>query len=215
MKRALVLLSGGIDSATCLWWAKDQGWEIYTLSFNYYRRAEKEIEASKKLAQRAEAKEHMVIDLPFLKEVFDLKVKGKEWDGIPSIYIPSRNLIFYSIALYFAEIYKFNYIVGGHNFDDRNFFPDAKAEYIELLNRLISLGLWTYKKRKIKIIAPLSKLNKIEVIKLGSKLRVPFELTWSCHRDLDCPCNECDGCKSREEAFRLAGIEDPLREIFI
>ncbi|GBC74935.1 7-cyano-7-deazaguanine synthase [archaeon HR06] len=205
MEKALILLSGGIDSATCLWWAKSRNWLVYALSFNYYRRSKREIMSSEILAKEGKVKEHIVIDLPFLKEAFDLKLKV-----IPSIYIPARNLIFYSIAIYLSEIYEFNYIVGGHNTDDQAIFPDAKSEYFQLLNQIINKTLLTGK--EVKIITPLSNLKKFEVVKLGKELGVPFEYTWSCHRDYLLPCKECEGCKSREEAFKRAGIKDPLED---
>ncbi|MBI2126013.1 MAG: 7-cyano-7-deazaguanine synthase [Thaumarchaeota archaeon] len=187
-ERAVVLLSGGIDSAVCLWLAKEKKWEIHSISFNYHNRQKKEIEASQKLAARAAVKEHRVIDLPFLREFNDHEIKPSNLSGqIPSAYIPSRNLVFYSIAASWAESLSARYVVGGHNNNDFGSFPDSRPEFYSKLNRLVGIGSLA-----------------------------TVELTWSCYERDDVACGICIACKIRLKAFSNLGLKDsiPYAEAF-
>lgn len=216
-ERAVVLLSGGIDSAVCLWLAKEKKWEIHSISFNYHNRQKKEIEASQKLAARAAVKEHRVIDLPFLREFNDHEIKPSNLSGqIPSAYIPSRNLVFYSIAASWAESLSARYVVGGHNNNDFGSFPDSRPEFFSKLNRLVGIGSLATEKKHLKILTPLSKLNKAGVLKEAIRLDVPLELTWSCYERDDVACGICIACKIRLKAFSNLGLKDsiPYAEAF-
>ena len=208
--KALVLLSGGLDSAVALYWALHRGFEVESLTFNYFRRSSKEIKACNEIAKKVGCKNRLV-KLDFLKEIEDTKtrLRNKLLNEAPSAYIPSRNMIFYGIAASFAEILDARYIIGGHNKDDAVHFPDSSSAFFSLFNKTASLGRISGS-RTGKVMLPLAKLDKAGVVKFGMKLGVPFANTWSCYKSSTRPCGNCHSCLLRKEAFRLAGIEDPL-----
>jgi 7-cyano-7-deazaguanine synthase len=207
---AIVLLSGGIDSAVCLWLAKEANWHIHALSFNYHNRQRREIEASAKLAQKAEVAEHKVIDLPFLLELEDLKTtSGLISKDVPSAYIPARNMVFYAIALSYAEYISARYVIGGHNNLDHRSFPDSTPEFFAKLNELVKTGTLANNDSP-EIITPLSNLDKSGVLKEAIRLKVPLELTWSCYDKDDIACGKCPACRIRLQTFRRARMKDPI-----
>ena len=211
MDRALVLLSGGIDSAVALWWAKAQGWDVRALTFDYFGRPKREHTAISALAGRAAIGPVRSVPLPFLKEVDDLRPSGFENTALnesPEGYIPARNLIFYSLAAYYAELDGIRYLVGGHNGTDPESFPDASPRFFEHLNRLLGMSLWSYKGSPVEVVLPLAGKSKEDVLRLGRRLGVPFELTWSCYWDQDVHCGVCISCTERREAFGAVGLED-------
>ena len=215
VERAIVLLSGGVDSAVCLWLARERGFDTYTISYNYHGRHRREISASRELSKAAGTVEHKLIDLPFLKEFEDtlLEVENplyKQRDIIPRAYIPSRNLVFYSIAASWAEVISASHIIGGHHKGDLQSFPDATADFFDLVNEAIALGSKASKMMKIEIIAPLHEYEKSMIISEAIRLKVPLELTWSCHRRNDIACGKCTACVSRLQSFRAVGMEDPI-----
>lgn len=209
-ERVLVLLSGGLDSVVALYWALNKGYRVETITFNYFLRSRKEMQSCKRLAKFARVK-NTLIDLGFLKEIDDLKQKNRnpKLKTAPSAYIPVRNVIFYGIADSIAEVTDAKYVVGGHNKDDTRSFPDSSQRFFDLFNRTASLGKIS-NGRTGKVVLPLARLDKSEVIKLGKKLAVPFEITWSCYKSTKRPCRKCPACRLRAEAFCSAGIEDPL-----
>jgi 7-cyano-7-deazaguanine synthase len=205
--KALVLLSGGIDSATCLYWAKSKGYDTYALTINYYNRWIKEIEASRVIAREAgvQLKE---IDAPFIMEAFNIygysSPKYKSSDARWPFYIASKNLLFYSIAAHIAEYMNARWIIGGHIKEDMLFFKDASKEYIDTLNWLFKQGFML--NEPAEIILPLADLDKLGVVRLALELNVPLEHTWSCHLRVDEPCGKCNGCIARQEVFKIMGI---------
>jgi 7-cyano-7-deazaguanine synthase len=209
--RSIVLLSGGLDSAVALFWAINEGQLVDTLTFDYFRRSRREIEACVELAKFAQCPNQRV-ELGFLKEIDDSKKSGIRnplLKGAQSAYIPCRNLIFYGIAASFAEISDARYIVGGHIKNDASTFPDSSPRFFSLFNKAASVGRIS-ERRTGRVVLPLAKLDKTQVIRLGQKLGVPFELTWSCYRSNKSPCHECHSCVLREGAFERAGVSDPL-----
>ncbi len=213
MDRAIVLLSGGIDSAVTLWWAKDQGWDVQPLSFDYFGRPKREHAAIEALARRAAVRPVRVVDLPFLKEVDDLRQAGLDNPALeesPEGYIPARNMIFYSLAAYFAELEGTRYLVGGHNGTDPESFPDASPKFFDHLNRLLGMSLWSHERSPVEVVVPLAGLSKEDVLRMGQKLGVPFEATWSCYWDQDVHCGSCVSCTERREAFAAIGARDPV-----
>ena len=210
-EKAIVLLSGGIDSAVTLYWANSKGYNIIPISFNYNLRPENEKKASAKLAECLNLN-LIEIDIPFLKESIDLRIEGFPIPNAiyaPEGFIPSRNLIFYSIAAYYAEAYGSNIIIGGHISSDPQNFPDATPAFFNSLEDLINKGKHSKDKTSIRLLFPLAKKNKLDVIKLAKKLDVPLEWTWSCYSDGDQPCGICRSCCKRKEAFNDLNYFDP------
>jgi len=202
-----VLLSGGIDSATCLYLLKNE-YDIRALTFEYHGIAKHETDSAKAIAARAGVKEHRIFRLPDLREAS--AIPGGMFEGLPLTYIPVRNSIFYSVAGSYAEEKRVSLIVGGHNKDDEKVFRDAKRDFFEALERTLRTGSAILSQHRTRIRRPLRTRSKVEVVKLAASLKVPFELTWSCHRDGAVHCGECAGCLSRLESFSQAGINDPL-----
>ena len=155
MQRAIILLSGGIDSAVALWILKSK-YDIFALSFKYGDRNRKEMQAATRLVEKADIKNHLIVDLSFLREVSELpELKNSpilEKLKIPPTYIPSRNTIFFGIAFHYAEIISTKYIATGHSFIDS--FPDSKPKYVKAVNKALLYGSWVGKKYKTKIIMP-------------------------------------------------------------
>jgi len=213
MDRAIVLLSGGVDSAVTLWWAKRQSWDIRPLTFDYFGRPKREGEAVAALTSDAGVGSVRRVELPFLKEVDDLRKEGFENRLLlnsPEGYIPGRNLIFYGLAGYYAEIDGARYIVGGHNGIDPESFPDSSPKFFNFLNSVFHLSLWSYDRSPVQILVPLSGKSKEEVVRMGLELKVPFEVTWSCYWDRAVHCGTCVSCRERREAFAATGVEDPV-----
>jgi 7-cyano-7-deazaguanine synthase len=207
MSRALVLVSGGIDSAVALAWSFRQKHEIQAISFNYYLRPFREKLSVYRMLESYPAR-LIEVSVPFLREAADLNQKlPKE---VPEGYISNRNLIFYSIASYFAEINSCEIIVGGHNSGDQESFPDASGKFFSKLQSMTNEALLT---QKIQIELPLREMTKLQVLKRAVEWNVPLEKTWSCYWDRSEPCGECESCRERSEAFQQLGIKDPLAAV--
>ncbi|MDD5613834.1 MAG: 7-cyano-7-deazaguanine synthase QueC [Candidatus Omnitrophica bacterium] len=221
-KKALVLLSGGLDSAVTLYYALDKGYNCSALIFNYGQRHSREIISAKKTAELAGAG-YKVIDLDFswsksalLDSSAELPKGRLNRKEIPLSYVPGRNIVFLSLTLSYAEAGDFSEIFIGVNALDYSGYPDCRPSFIDAFNRVAELGTKSGVEGKpIKISAPLLKLKKSEIILLGSKLGVPFEYTWSCYQGAGSPCRECDSCLIRERGFKEANIEDPVVKLNI
>jgi 7-cyano-7-deazaguanine synthase len=204
-----VLLSGGIDSATCVRLLRRR-YDVRALTFEYHGIARRELEAARAIAQAAGIGEHRFVRLPDLREAGD--IRGATFVGAPPTYIPMRNSIFYSLAASYAEEVGADLIVGGHNKDDVRTFADATPAFFDELGRAFQVGSPILKKRRTRILLPLSAKTKAQVVRLASSLRVPLGLTWSCHREGESHCWKCDGCRARMRAFERADVVDPLRD---
>ena len=207
---ALIMLSGGLDSAVALYWAMCKKYRIEAITFDHFHRSQRERSAAFRLAKLTKIIQHR-IDINFLKEIEDSREMGRNPDlqGAPSAYVSSRNVIFYGIASSIAEMIGARYIVGGHNKDDVESFPDASRAFFDQFNRTTAIGLYTGSKTG-RVILPLSKLSKIQIVRLGDRLGVPFHITWSCYQSGKRPCGKCHSCRLRATAFREAGMSDPL-----
>ena len=221
--KAVCLLSGGLDSSTCLAFARRKGFVCYALSFDYGQRHRVELEAAAKVAAALGAVEHAVarIDLRMfghsaltdaiaVPKSRSLDEMGK---GIPVTYVPARNTVFLSFALAWAEVLESSDIFIGVNALDYSGYPDCRPEYIEAFERMANLATkaGVEGRTRVKIHAPLLHLSKAQIVKLGSELGVDFSLTHSCY-DPDPaghPCGQCDSCLLRRKGFEEAGLVDP------
>jgi len=206
---AVVLLSGGIDSATALYMTKQETSEVYTLNMIYTEAYDSEAEASKRIAAAAGVKEHVSVFLPFFKDL-EKRYHPPPSFTISSAYLPARNTVFCGIAAGYAEALGASVVVFGSNADDREELPDASPRFNQLINELLRIGTRTgLEGGEIKIVNPLIDYRKSEVLKLALELKVPLALTWSCYEDSPTPCGRCRGCLTRRKAFEELGQEDP------
>jgi len=217
MNKAVVLLSGGLDSAVCAFKAKADGNDVYALSVDYGQRHAREIACAKKIAKAVGAKQHKIlkIDLSAFggSALTDKKIKipkaGSK--GIPSTYVPARNTVFLSLALAYAEAAEAQSIYVGVNCLDYSGYPDCRPEYVQAFQDMAYLATKRALDGLITTIkTPLIELTKSEIIKLGSELGVPFELTTSCYRGGEQACGKCDSCALRLKGFKGAGLKDPI-----
>ena len=220
LKRAVVLLSGGLDSAVTLYFAKAKGFECSCLTFDYGQRHHREIEQALKVARAAHAGVKVIkISLPWKgSSLLNKQLKVPEFSGsraIPSTYVPARNFIFLSFALSYAEAIGAKAIFIGAHAQDYSGYPDCRPEFYRAFTLAAKRGTKAgVENRAIKIETPLINKNKAGIIKLGLKFNVPFELTRSCYRETKAPCNKCDSCYFRSKGFREAGLIDPAQDIY-
>ncbi len=223
MKKAVCLLSGGMDSAVATAIAKSQRYEIYALTFQYNQKNIQELDSAKKLVRHFKIREHKIftidlkqiggsaltddVDVPTGKSSEEIK-EGKE---IPITYVPARNTIFLGIALSYAEVVDADSIFIGANYLDSSGYPDCRLMYLKKFQELADLATKrAVEGNPIRIEYPLITMSKAEIVKKGIELKVPFELTWSCYKDGEKACGKCDSCVLRLNGFKEAGYEDPL-----
>jgi 7-cyano-7-deazaguanine synthase len=220
--KAVCLLSGGLDSATCLACALREGFECYALSFDYGQRHKVELEAASKVAAAQGAAEHRVVRVDLRGfggsaltadiEVPKLRRREEMGRGIPVTYVPARNTIFLSFALAWAEVLEASDIFIGVNAIDYSGYPDCRPEYIQAFEQMANLATkaGVEGRTKIKIHTPLIRLSKAEIVRLGDSLGVNFGMTHSCYDPGPDgrPCGACDACLLRRRGFEEAGIED-------
>ena len=216
--KAVILLSGGLDSATILAIAKDQGYQCYALSFNYGQRHAAELNAAAKIAKAIGVLEHKTIDLDLTQiggsalTDNNIDVPESPTEGIPITYVPARNTIFLSYSLAWAEVLDINNIFIGVNAVDYSGYPDCRPEYIQAFERMANLATKSgVEGKKFTIHTPLIDLNKAEIIQQGTRLNVDYALTISCYQvDEDgVACGVCDSCRFRKEGFENAKVSDP------
>ena len=219
-KKAVVLLSGGLDSTTVLAMAKDQGYECYTMSFDYGQRHRAELHASKTVSEVLGAKDHKTLKMDF-RDIGGSALTDDEIDvpedldeGIPVTYVPARNTVFLSLALGWAEVLGARDIFIGANDVDYSGYPDCRPEYLEAFEKMANLATKAgVEGDHFHIRAPLLKLTKAQIIQEGDRLGVDYGLTVSCYQaDEDGrACGVCDSCRYRKKGFEEAGLADPTR----
>lgn len=222
-KKAVVLLSGGLDSTTVLALARDEGYDTYAMSFRYGQRHTVELQFAEKAAKALGVKQHVIVDIDLRIfggsaltadiEVPKDRADAEMGDSIPITYVPARNTIFLSYALAYAEVLVADTIFIGANAIDYSGYPDCRPEYIDAYQRMANLATQAgvEGKTKLKIRAPLIDKTKAEIIQIGTALGVDYSLTLSCY-DPDAEGNACGGCDScllRKRGFKEAGISDP------
>lgn len=222
-KKAIILLSGGLDSAVTAYLAKNKEYELSALSFCYGQQHDKEITAAKSISSSLSIADHVLFSIELsqfggsslfknstlsIAKPDDVQMIGQH---IPDTYIPGRNTIFLSIALAFAETRDADAIFTGVTAMDYSGYPDCRPEYIKAFQHLANLA--TKKAllgKKTLIKTPLINLNKAEIIKLGAQLNVPFKDTWSCYNGREKACGQCESCQLRLQGFLQANLPDPL-----
>ncbi len=216
MNKAVVLLSGGLDSATTLYFAKSKGHTCHCVVFDYGQRHRREIRSAIALAKKSRSTYSLVkINLPWKgSALLDKSMalpKNKSLDrlGIPSTYVPARNIIFLSFAASCAEAIGARDIFIGANAIDYSGYPDCRPAFIKSYQSMLAQGLKTgVEHKKISVTTPLIHMTKSQIVKLALKLKVPVGLTWSCYKGGSKPCGVCDSCRFRAKGFEEAGIKD-------
>ncbi|WP_413161049.1 7-cyano-7-deazaguanine synthase QueC [Capilliphycus salinus ALCB114379] len=220
--KAVILLSGGLDSSTVLYQAKADGCQCYAISFDYQQRHQRELLSAQHIAESAGVVQHQVVK-------FDLSLWGgsaltdgkidlprdrsldQMGENIPITYVPARNTIFLSFALGYAEAVNASRVYIGVNALDYSGYPDCRPDYIAAMQEVFTLGTKQGREgNPISIYSPLIHLKKTEIIQLGNKLGVPWEKTWSCYAGEEKACGVCDSCKLRLAAFQQLGLTDPI-----
>jgi len=210
-QKAIVLFSSGLDSTTVLYYAMSKGYECHCLIFDYGQKHSKEVNNAKIFAKSLKLNYHVVkTSIPW--DTSSLINKNKKIpehkqikEGfVPSTYVPGRNTIFLSYAISYAETIKAKKIFLGINAVDFSSYPDCTPQYLKSMQQVMKAL-----NNGIEICAPIEKYSKAQIIKLGTKLNVPYEKTWSCYNGKNKPCGKCDSCKLRAKGFKEAGIDDP------
>jgi len=216
-KKAVCIISGGMDSALSAKIAQNEGYEIIALHFNYGQRTQsKELLCFQKIAQNVQASKIYEIDLPFFEQIgasaltdksIEVPTGGIE-EGVPVTYVPFRNGIFLSIAASIAEKHQAKALFIGVVEEDSSGYPDCTEGYIQQMQKAINLG--TKEETHIEIKMPLVHLNKSDIVKKSLSMNVPLEYTWSCYKSEELACGLCDSCRLRLRGFQEAGIADRI-----
>lgn len=219
-KKAVILLSGGLDSATVVAMAREQGYSCYSMSFDYGQRHRSELQAAERVARQLGVVEHKVIGISLdgiggsaLTDT-SIEVPQSSTTGIPVTYVPARNTVFLSLALGWAEVLEAQDIFIGVNAVDYSGYPDCRPEFVNAFEHMANLATkMGVEGRCIRIQAPLQMLSKAEIVQAGSRLGVDYGLTVSCYlADADGrACGKCDSCRLRAAGFAAAGMPDPTR----
>jgi 7-cyano-7-deazaguanine synthase len=216
-KKAVCIMSGGMDSTLCAYMMKKENYELIGVHFNYDQRTQnKELECFNSICDALHVESRYVLDLDFFKQLgasaltdknIDIPTNGVE-EGVPVTYVPFRNGIFLSMAAAVAEKEGAEVICIGVVEEDSSGYPDCRKSYIKSMQESINLG--TKDETNIEIKMPLVELKKSQIVQKALELDVALELTWSCYKDEDAACGVCDSCRLRLNGFKLAGVKDPI-----
>jgi 7-cyano-7-deazaguanine synthase len=219
MEKAVVVLSGGMDSATALYQAKADGFDIYAISFDYGQRHKKELDFAKLLANKAGVVEHHIVDLTSITKLISNSSLTNESIDVPEGHyasenmkltvVPNRNMIMYAVAIGYAVNVKAKAMYVGVHAGDHAIYPDCRPEFIESLDVIAKIANEGFIEKDFQVKAPFVHKTKADIAKIGSELGVPYELTWSCYKGTEKHCGKCGTCVERREAFQLAGVTDP------
>lgn len=219
-KKAVILLSGGLDSATVVAMTREQGYSCYSMSFDYGQRHRSELQAAERVARQLGVVEHKVIGMNLggiggsALTDSSIDVPQSPTTGIPVTYVPARNTVFLALALGWAEVLEAQDIFIGVNAVDYSGYPDCRPEFVEAFERVANLATrMGVEGQSIRIQAPLQMMSKAEIVQEGSRLGVDYGLTVSCYLadDDGRACGKCDSCRLRSAGFAAAGVPDPTR----
>ncbi|KIQ02644.1 MULTISPECIES: 7-cyano-7-deazaguanine synthase QueC [Pseudomonas] len=219
-KKAVILLSGGLDSATVVAMAREQGYSCYSMSFDYGQRHRSELQAAERVARQLGVVEHKVIGMNLggiggsALTDSSIDVPQSPTTGIPVTYVPARNTVFLALALGWAEVLEAQDIFIGVNAVDYSGYPDCRPEFVEAFERVANLATrMGVEGQSIRIQAPLQMMSKAEIVQEGSRLGVDYGLTVSCYLadDDGRACGKCDSCRLRSAGFAAAAVPDPTR----
>ncbi|WP_394175878.1 7-cyano-7-deazaguanine synthase QueC [Guptibacillus hwajinpoensis] len=218
-KKAVIVLSGGLDSTTCMGMAKEKEYELYPITFHYGQKHNREVEQAKKVAEYYDAPDHRIVNISFLNQIggsaltddsIDVPSDMDE-DEIPVTYVPARNMIFLSLASAYAEVIGAEAIYIGVSAVDYSGYPDCRPEFIQSMNETVNLATKAGATgSEMKIETPLIDMTKADTVKEGLRLNVPYELTTSCYNGEEEACGECDSCRLRLKGFEEARAVDPI-----
>ncbi len=218
MRKAVAIVSGGIDSCTLLYDLLNQGFETHALTFAYGQKHSKEIEAAKRITSKLQI-DHKIIDISAVKEILnssalinaivpvpEVPETVEYYDTLKSTVVPNRNSIFLSLAIAYAVNIGANHVYYGAHASDRGVYPDCRREFVDAFAHAERLATDNF---ELKVEAPFVNGKKSDIVRLGNKLGVPFGITWSCYQGGNTHCGTCSSCRERKSAFVDAGIEDP------
>lgn len=216
MKRAVILLSGGLDSTTCMSVAEKDGYELYPISFDYGQRHTRELVAARDVAKHYQVVDHRILHLDSVggSALTDDTIQVPEFEddgGIPVTYVPARNILFLSYALGYAEVVGAEAIYIGISSVDYSGYPDCRPEFLEAFQKVATVGTKLgVEGQAVQIRAPLIQLSKADTIRLAAQNSAPLHLTTSCYRGGEKACGKCDSCTLRLKGFAEAGVKDPI-----
>ncbi|MBH0170917.1 7-cyano-7-deazaguanine synthase QueC [Fictibacillus sp. 18YEL24] len=217
-KKAVIVLSGGLDSTTCMGIAKAEGYDLYPITFHYGQRHNREVEQAIEVGKHYGVADHRIVDLTFLKDIGGsaltdekVEVPTEAEEGIPVTYVPARNMIFLSLASAYAEVIGATAVYTGVSAVDYSGYPDCRPEFIQSMEETINLATKAgVTGKNISVETPLISLSKKETIEKGLSLEVPYDLTTSCYNGKEAACGQCDSCVLRLKGFKEAGAVDPI-----
>lgn len=217
-KKAVVILSGGLDSSTLAYYLANEGYDLICVSFNYGQKHIKELDSAKYIADSLNSPHH-VIDLSFMREFLqnsslvnqDLNNPKEDYarENMLVTVVPNRNTMMLSLAWTIACANDASLLAFGPHKGDNYVYADCREEYFEAMNHSLRLGTIDSRRDELNLSAPFIQMTKIDIVKIGDKLNVPFEKTWSCYDGLEVHCGTCGTCRQRKEAFITAGVNDP------
>ena len=219
-KKAVIMFSGGLDSTAALCWAMDKGYECNAITVSYGQKHIREKKSAQKIAKVLGVKLFdLNLDLPWLKssslvdknkKIPDFEISEISGKSIPSTYVPGRNLIFASIGVSLADSIGADAVILGPNIVDYSGYPDCRPVFYNALEKAVNYGTKIGSSGgKIKLLMPLIKMSKADIVRLSIKLKAPIKHTWSCYSGLKYPCGACDSCKLRAKGFAEASVADP------
>jgi 7-cyano-7-deazaguanine synthase len=217
IRKAVIVLSGGMDSATAMYVAHVTGYKVYAISFYYGQKHNKELEYSKQLCKKLRVN-HKIIDLQSITELINnsaltgnIEVPEGHYaeENMKVTVVPNRNMVMYSIAISYAVNIGAEAVYVGVHSGDHFIYPDCRPEFIEKLQTLAIIANEGFIHKNFRIVAPFIKVEKHNIVSIGEKVRVPYELTWSCYKGGEKHCGRCGTCIERKEAFEYAGVPDP------